>query len=157
MKCEETKVQLSAYLDGEVSSEQAELIRAHLAQCPRCADEFRVLAATWDALLADSGLEPSPDFARKFWQKAGALANGRPSPSAFFRLLKWSPAMAAGLALAFLAGWFSAGGLRPDEPGAAQGEIAFLRDYEMIQQMDLLEDLPALQVADLNNGEGGDE
>jgi len=151
MNCENVRTQLSAYLDGELAPDEAEAVRAHLAWCPGCAEEYRRLTAVWDALLADNGIEPAPDFTSRFWRAAAAREE---RPSAFFRLLKWSPAIAAGFAAAFVAGWLSAGAGEPTAPSA---EITFLRDYEIVQNMELLEDLPLLQVAELDNGQEGEE
>jgi len=154
MNCNEVKTQLSAYLDGELGHQEAEQIRAHLKDCPDCAEEYRQLASTWDALLADEDIGPSPDFASRFWQKARVREEQRP---ALLRLLKWAPAMAAGFLVAFLAGWLSAGGMTPGDVSGASDEVAFLRDYEMVEKMDLLEDFPMLEVEGLNDGEGGEE
>lgn len=37
MLCDQVKTQLSAYMDGEVSAQEAEEIEAHLRDCPDCA------------------------------------------------------------------------------------------------------------------------
>lgn len=153
MNCEHIRAKLSPYLDGELPPEEARQIGEHLEQCHECAREYRRLSATWDALLADEDIEPAADYVKAFWQR---LARQQRKPSRVMRVLKWSPAMAAGFFIAFLAGWFSAGGGEPsDSPPAA--DVAFLRDYEMIQRIELIEALPMLPIADIDNGEGGDE
>lgn len=155
MNCEHIRAKLSPHLDGELPPEEAREIGEHLEQCPECARELRRLSATWDALLADEDTEPAADYARTFWQK---LAEQQRKPSRLVRVLKWSPAMAAGFFIAFLAGWISAGGGKPSESVPSM-DVAFLRDYEIIQTMELIEDLPMLPIADIDNGngEGGDE
>jgi anti-sigma factor RsiW len=153
MNCEHIRSKLSPYLDGELEHEEAREIREHLEQCPACNEEFRMLSATWDALLADDDVEPAPDYAKAFWQ---GLAEQQRKPSTILRVLKWSPAMAASFFIAFFAGWISAGEGKPAKP-APPADVAFLRDYEMIQTMELIEDLPMLSVADADNDEGGDE
>jgi anti-sigma factor (TIGR02949 family) len=158
MNCNKVRTQLSAYLDRELPADQAEEVRSHLAKCPGCTEEYRLLCAAWDALLADKGIEPSPDFIEALWQRVrGREAEAIVPGPGHVRLLKWLPAMAAGLVVAFLAGWISAGVLRRDEAAEPPAELAFLRDYDVIEQMDLLEDLPIIQAVDLGNGEGGIE
>ena len=159
MKCDEIKQLLIAYLDGELSAEQAAAVQQHLADCPDCAREHRLLQCTWEMLLEDDDVEPSPDFARNFWHRVrGAEPHEELSVppgqarARLRRVLTWAPALAAGFTIAFLAGWFVGGA------GQQNGtDAAFLHDYEMIQEIDLLENLPVLQVADINadiNGEG---
>ena len=155
MKCDEIKQLLMAYLDGELSAEQAAAVQQHLAECPACAREHRLLQRTWEMLLEDEDIEPSPDFARDFWQRVRREAPheeraAQPgwNRAGLRRMLKWAPALAAGFAIAFAAGWFAGSGTRE-----AAADVAFLHDYEMIQEIDLLENLPVLQVAEVS-GEG---
>jgi len=157
MTCNEIRQQFSAYLDGELPADQAADVREHLAKCPDCAREYRLIASTWEMLLADEDVEPSADFARNFWQRirheqAAPADRPRPAFAASYRRLKWAPAIAAGLAIAFLGGWFTAGGPSPGDAKRA-ADVAFFRDYDVIQQMELLEDLPLLQADDAANGQ----
>ncbi|HUW34785.1 MAG TPA: zf-HC2 domain-containing protein [Planctomycetota bacterium] len=154
MKCDEIRAQLSAYFDGELPAGQADAVRRHLDECPACMNEYKLLQSTWQMLLASDEIEPSADFARNFWRRlreenAAAPRDVRPL---FARVLKWAPAMAASLLIAFLAGWCVGNIQRAEEPKIA--DVAFLRDYEMIQEMDLLENLPLLQF-DGFTAEGG--
>lgn len=54
MRCEEFQTQLTALLDGELTSEMAAVIEAHLAECAHCSearDEIQVVLAmtqTWN-------------------------------------------------------------------------------------------------------------
>jgi len=159
MKCEQVTSQLSAYMDGELPPQQAEEVRRHLAECPACAEEYRLLSQTWDILLADAAPEPSPGFTQRFWQKVRAQEQAAPRPARMLlRLLKWAPAMAAGFAVAFLAGWLSAGGHKPDRTGTLTAQdVAFLQNYDVLEQMELLEDLPLVQAGLTNDSEEGGE
>lgn len=46
MNCEKIKVQLSAYIDNEVSKKRSALIRKHLATCANCRHEEQLLRKT---------------------------------------------------------------------------------------------------------------
>jgi anti-sigma factor RsiW len=160
MKCEEVKTRLTAYLDGELSVAEADAVREHLSACEQCAAEYKALAATWEALLVDEDAAPPAGFRKEFWQKVEAeQKHAEPSRPVFRRLLKWSPAMAAGFTVAFLAGWLSARSVQPsDTPDAATQStevVALLQNLEVIERMDVLEDLPVLQAADLESEGGG--
>jgi hypothetical protein len=50
MNCEWVKDNLSAYIDGELSTYQKELIDVHLPECINCKAEFDRLSAAWDSL-----------------------------------------------------------------------------------------------------------
>ena len=157
MTCNEIRSMLSAFLDGELSAEDAQAVRQHLDRCDACKREYRLLEQTWQMLQEAEEIEPSSDFAREFWQKARQSLPVRRERRALSRLLIWGPAMAAGLAVAFLAGWFSAGGRAGSARIDYAGDIAFLNDYEMLQEMDLLENLPVLQSGQLLEVEGEDQ
>ena len=45
MKCDDCLNLLEAYLDGEASEHDSELVRTHLATCSKCANEFEALMA----------------------------------------------------------------------------------------------------------------
>ncbi|MDB4900283.1 MAG: putative transrane anti-sigma factor [Gemmatimonadetes bacterium] len=46
MRCAECRDKLDAYLDDELAPSDAEVIAAHVAECPDCAREYAALAAT---------------------------------------------------------------------------------------------------------------
>jgi len=150
MNCEQINELLSAFIDGETSPEETAAVREHLAACSGCAGELRRLTVVWEALLADKGTQPRPSFAAEFWRRA---AGRQPRQSLARRLLKWSPAIAAGFAAAFIAGRMTV--TTPRSLEAQPADVAFLRDYDLIEQIDLLEALPLLQADEL--AEGGEE
>jgi len=57
---DEAQVLLSAYLDGETTSEESEAVERHLAGCDACREELESLRATVDALSGLPG-ESAPD------------------------------------------------------------------------------------------------
>ena len=60
MDCEEVKAQLSAYIDNEVTAEEAALIREHISICPDCEQEEQLLRRTSE-LLENWRDVPAPD------------------------------------------------------------------------------------------------
>lgn len=62
MECSSAREWLFRRLDDELSSSELERLDAHLAQCPSCAREWRLL--TWPQRLSRAipALEPSPFF-----------------------------------------------------------------------------------------------
>ena len=65
MNCKDINELFTAYLDGEVTSEEQEQIQAHLSACQYCREELEALAATQKNLrhalkLTAAGATPSP-------------------------------------------------------------------------------------------------
>ena len=52
MECRKIQEYFSAYLDGELSEVQEELVSRHLELCPRCRREYQAWQQLWDALAA---------------------------------------------------------------------------------------------------------
>lgn len=50
MNCEWVRDNISAYIDGELTRSQKEMVESHLAGCPECKAEFNRLSMAWDAL-----------------------------------------------------------------------------------------------------------
>lgn len=60
MSCEKIKAQLSAYIDGEVSEDDATVIREHIAICAGCSQAERLLRKTSQLLKSWENV-PAPD------------------------------------------------------------------------------------------------
>jgi anti-sigma factor (TIGR02949 family) len=94
--------ELDAYLDGELTGEDARALEAHLAQCPECKqfrDERLALRA---AIASQIPTFQAPDLLRKRVQSAVA-ATARPRARRAFGLRGWSGALAVAASLAFVA------------------------------------------------------
>jgi hypothetical protein len=50
MNCEWVRDNISAYIDGELSAGQKEMIDMHLSECRECKAEFNRLSTAWDSL-----------------------------------------------------------------------------------------------------------
>lgn len=58
MNCEWVKDNISAYIDGELTGSQEEMIDSHLSECSECRAEFDRLSMAWDALTLWEDKQP---------------------------------------------------------------------------------------------------
>jgi anti-sigma factor RsiW len=137
---------LNAYLDGELTEAQAAELKRHLADCPGCRRALETLRHA-DALVRDlPPLAPSAAFDRTFWEKVDALETGsryRIWAGQIFR--GWRPVWAAvltGIAVAALIHFGRTDALTTEEVFIAQ-HIELLEDYDVISQLDMLEEFDA--------------
>jgi len=143
---------LSAYLDGELTEAQAAEVKRHLADCTGCRRTLEGLRRA-DALVRDlPPLAPSAAFDRTFWEKVDALEDqsryrlwARP----FFK--GWRPVWAGAIAALAVAVMLYFGGTPPPSPEEVYiaEHIEFLEDYEVIGQLEMLENF---DTADTTNG-----
>jgi len=100
MKCDRVRKELSAYVDGEVSSQRRTTIENHLAGCSDCEQYREHLSRLVESVREADRIEPSPEFWAATMRRIRALAK-LPAPAR-----KLSPALAVCLAAAlFVAGW----------------------------------------------------
>jgi anti-sigma factor RsiW len=64
---------LSAFLDGELSEDEREAVKAHLEACASCSEDLRRFKAADAGLRALPPVEPSPFFAARVAAAARAL------------------------------------------------------------------------------------
>ena len=77
----------------------------HLAACESCRDEYRSLQLVLNAVDGAAVPERPPEYGREIWRRIEAKA-GRSRRWPLAKIWIWAPAMAALLAVAFLAGRF---------------------------------------------------
>ncbi|KPJ74000.1 hypothetical protein AMJ52_02345 [candidate division TA06 bacterium DG_78] len=78
MKCSEIKRKLSAFLDGEVSEEEKQIILEHLNTCDRCRKEFEALSQVSEVLEVIDEIQVSPFFVTHLKQRiTGQKAKSR--------------------------------------------------------------------------------
>jgi anti-sigma factor (TIGR02949 family) len=65
MDCLDVVRQLWDYLDGELTDERMEAIRAHLAACRDCHPHFDFERAFLDAVAATRNEQPAPTMVRR--------------------------------------------------------------------------------------------
>ena len=120
MACIDEK-KLSAYVDGELSREDAAAIREHLAHCAACREELSRLAFVSEALETLDGAEPDPYFAPRLKRLAVAERGRGWARRAFV-----PAAAAAAAALSLVLGGFLGRALYAEPNGAsvaANGEL----------------------------------
>lgn len=138
---------LSAYLDGELPDAQADELKMHLAECPDCRRALEAFGRS-DTLIRDlPSLEPSAQFDRTFWEKIETLESGsRYRLWAVYLFRGWRPLWVGAIATLAVAVMIYFGGrspLSPEEVFIAE-HMEFLKDYDVIGQLELLEHLDAI-------------
>ena len=147
---EDERADLVAYLDGELTGEQARALEAKLSLDPAARAEADALRRAWDLLDFLPRPEPSATFAERTVSRL-APAPTRTSPLAP-RRTSWKPALwgagwAAAVVLAGLAGYKGVQRATRHEPGEAE----LTRDLRVIENKryyDLVDDLDFLRQLD---------
>ncbi|MBI4802435.1 MAG: zf-HC2 domain-containing protein [Elusimicrobia bacterium] len=83
---------LSAYLDGELDHKDRAAVKDHLAACPSCAGELRLMAAVDAGIKQLPAVEPTPFFAARVAAAERAMNRYGTSLRRFLRIP--APAMA---------------------------------------------------------------
>ena len=65
MRCESSTENLSAYLDGELDSQQAQRLREHLATCSECRRQAGALSQTATLVRAMPEVDPPADLRQR--------------------------------------------------------------------------------------------
>jgi hypothetical protein len=77
MNCRRVRRYLFGYFRGELSPQEGEAIRAHLAACPDCAKEAEQIETLCLALRENvESVVPSPDFNQRLWERLQTYPSG---------------------------------------------------------------------------------
>lgn len=127
MSCQEVRLLLSDYLDGEVSAAEGEMVKAHLAGCESCARELAMLRSTAGMLASVGEVEPPESLL----ERIEAVTVNRPTLRArvraafepMFRLpayARWTAAAAVALLIAITSqpGLHQATQVKPGAPSS---------------------------------------
>jgi hypothetical protein len=105
MNCRQCNDELTAYIDGELSTSDAEEINRHLEKCPPCLDGYRDLKRSTALVMSHAReLEPSPEI----WNNLRSRIAEMPAPASpfgFFQFLvinRWATALSTLAAIAVL-------------------------------------------------------
>ena len=125
---------LNAWLAGTLPEADAAEVRAHLASCPACEDERRLLAASRSVLEPGPAVDTRPWFATRV---AARAAEVRPRPVG---APWWRPVFGGGLAAAALGALALVA-----VPALQKHESAPREEMILAQRLDLFEDLGIVQ------------
>lgn len=144
---------LIAHLRGELSPAARERVSAHLAGCPDCAREYAAFEAIVGELAATVPMPPEPHWGRWHAEIRGKLGARRRR-----RVHRWVRplplALSAGLASVLIAFALLSGPERPPrDPAAVEetvlgGRLELLRQYSVVERLDLLENLELIRQLD---------
>jgi anti-sigma factor RsiW len=73
MKCDDSKLKLSAYIDNELSSEERFLLEEHLKTCPSCAREAETMSQLGVLFGGIPEETPSPAFVQTTVNKVAVI------------------------------------------------------------------------------------
>ncbi|MEW6593588.1 MAG: zf-HC2 domain-containing protein [Thermodesulfobacteriota bacterium] len=133
-ECSEHQACFTAHLDGELTPAERHDLEAHLASCPRCADEWRLFTLTLGHFAALRHTPPPPDLLPgihaklerpPFWARLRDLAAGLDFSMSL-------PAAAATVAVAMAVGFFFKMHLQPLELPGQVAQTASRRAPAMI-------------------------
>ncbi|HID93111.1 MAG TPA: hypothetical protein EYP60_03340 [bacterium (Candidatus Stahlbacteria)] len=138
MECKRIKEKLSAFIDNELEEKKRLEIEQHLADCPVCNQEVKVLTQAWNALEVWKKIRASDSFEARFWQRVREREQRQFLPQRLFRRIVQIPvpvAAAIVLVIGLLLGNYLGNILYPKETKAAKEKINFL-------YLDNFKDLP---------------
>lgn len=69
MNCKYIRNMFSAYMDGELNTEQAQTVKLHLKTCDNCHQQFQEYKNSWKLLDLCSPIEPGSDYISRFWMR----------------------------------------------------------------------------------------
>jgi hypothetical protein len=140
---------LSAYMDGELTKQQAHNVRQHIQGCESCRRRLADLKTTDTLIQGLEAIEPSVNFDRSFWSKIDRF-EARRTNRWWIRWMYpiWRPAFATGLAAGLAMGLFILNS--PDkgvdiEDRFITENIELLNDYDLIYNLDILENWNAIE------------
>jgi anti-sigma factor (TIGR02949 family) len=110
MDCRQCNDEVTAYIDGELSTSDVEQMNRHLEKCPPCLAEYRDLKSSTTLVVSHAWeLEPSPEI----WNNLRSRIAEMPAPASpfgFFQFLvinRWAAALStmAAIAVLFVGTW----------------------------------------------------
>ncbi len=150
-ECKKHRKNLVAYMDRELPRKRLIQIDEHLQGCALCQKELEELRMPVAALLEWESIVPSAGYDRVFWEKVEGLKAGQKnrkekSFSKQFRLCfkpKFALVTSAALAaLIFLITFFE---LKPLNNEPSQSEILFVQDFDLLYNLEIIENREALE------------
>lgn len=125
MSCEEARLLLDAYVDGELSGEQERALMEHVSACDACGRELEAAMLLKDVLRDMDEEVAVPLEAQAAWRSAVRREAKQRSSR---RWLRWVSAAAAALVLAVGCGAMIRGGIPQEKLIGEAGEVLVAKD-----------------------------
>jgi anti-sigma factor RsiW len=151
MSCAGRREALVAYLEGELLPAACAEFDAHLAGCEVCQTALAAERRLSGALASLLPVEPPGDFEARFWAR---IAREREAPAGWLERL-FTRRFALGLGAAAAATVAAVLALRaPVEPDVDPQIVANGEDYELLEDLDVVEVVDVLEKWDREGDQG---
>lgn len=131
MECLTCTESLTAFMDGELSPDQAKKVESHFTQCTPCHDDYRSLLHTYQLVEQVDLLELNPDLWTRIHSEITDLS---PSESTWLSSLRslfgirWVPIAAGTLGVVFLSLFF----VNQPNQEVQQAFLEYVREREQL-------------------------
>ena len=132
MECLTCTESLTAFMDGELSPEQAKNVEIHVTQCTPCHDDYQSLLHTYQLVEQVGLLDLDPDL----WTRIHSeITDVSPSESTWLASLRslfgirWVPIAAGTLGVAFLSLFL----INQPDPEVQQAFVEYVREREQLE------------------------
>ncbi len=95
MVCKDIKKILGEYLENHLPQDLQQQVRAHLGQCPRCAQQAEGHKRSWEILGLYKPPQPLEGYVRRFWVRLAETVPAGSKPAFFFLPKPWALATVA--------------------------------------------------------------
>ena len=151
MECKKVKEKLSAFMDNELKDNERLKIDQHLADCPFCLQEAKLLAQTWSALEVWEKMEVPHNFETRFWQRVREREEKKLSIQKLIRSIVRIPVPAAAaiiLVTGLILGNYFGNILYPKEKKLSGDKVVALGENDVLY-LDSFDDLPPESVGNV--------
>lgn len=148
---------ISDYIDGELSARMADRLILHMETCGKCQDMLARFTGIGEDIGMLSGIEPSPDFNRRFWRMLDAKHEKGFQISFAWLFSGWRPALAAAALIMIVFGTvilhgnrFLSGNVPTDAPASEMTmakNLDLFENYGMIENLSMLEHFDEISAA----------
>ena len=131
MECLTCTESLTAFMDGELSPDQAKKVESHFTQCTPCHDDYRSLLHTYQLVEQVDLLELNPDLWTRIHSEITDLSPSESTWLASLRSLfgiRWVPIAAGTLGVVFLSLFF----VNQPNPEVQQAFLEYVREREQL-------------------------
>ena len=132
MECLTCTESLTAFMDGELSPDQAKKVEIHFTQCTPCHDDYQSLLHTFQLVEQVGLLESDPDLWTRIHSEITDLSPSESTWLASLRALfgiRWVPIAAGTLGVVFLSLFF----VNQPNPEVQQAFREYVREREQLE------------------------